>query len=215
MDTQTRTPAPPGYPVPEPRRVQARVALVVLETLRAQDLPPEVLDDEDLTLTLPRRLGLSDVIEAQIRRYRQDARRSRRIPEAEAIDLMRLVVRRPDSDEVFKLVGERFTVASEAARWRKVYPRRFAMRLARKRVERRLRALFGGPVVVSAGAPFSLTAVGDLLLNADPGGDACAMVTGLGQAILRAYGCAAVEVTHPECRGRGGDRCFWTLAPEP
>jgi hypothetical protein len=41
----------------------AVVALTLLEVIRAQDLPTEVLEQEDTSVTLPRRLGLSDVVE--------------------------------------------------------------------------------------------------------------------------------------------------------
>lgn len=214
MDVQAET-TPHEVPTPaDPPRVQARVALVLLETLRSQDLPGEILDDEDLTLTLPRRLGLSDVIEAQIRRYRQEARRHRRIPLSEVVDLMRLVVRRPDSEEVFKVVGEGLTTASEAPGWRKIYPRRLAFRLARTRIQRRLRVLFGSPVVRTVQTPFTLEALGDVLLRGDPGGDACAIVTGIAQSVLRAYGLGDATVIHSECRGRSQESCLWTLAPK-
>ena len=48
------------------RRVQAVVALRLLEVMRDMDLPTELLGDENLTLTIPRRFGLSDVVERQI-----------------------------------------------------------------------------------------------------------------------------------------------------
>ena len=124
-------------------RVQSRVALAILETLRTQDLPEEILDDENVTITLPRRLGLSDVIEAQIRRYRADARLRRRIPEREVMDLLRLVVRRPDSEDVFLEVGRALYPQASTGRRRRFLPRGMALSLARGRAQRELRRLFG------------------------------------------------------------------------
>ena len=83
------------------RRISAVVALTLLEVIRQQDLPTEVLESEDPSHTMPRRLGLSDVIDMQIRRYREEARKKQRISDEEFRDLVRLVIRRPDSEEVF------------------------------------------------------------------------------------------------------------------
>jgi hypothetical protein len=102
------------------------VALALLEALRDQDRPGEVLDDEDLTVTLPRRFGLSDVVDSQIRRYQEDARRTRRVPEGEVRDLIRLVSRRPDSEGLFRDVGRSLSESREGAGWRRALPRRAA-----------------------------------------------------------------------------------------
>ena len=50
------------------RRVKAVVALRLLEVMRDMDLPIELLGDENPKLTIPRRFGLSDVVERQIRK---------------------------------------------------------------------------------------------------------------------------------------------------
>ena len=47
----------------------ADLPLAILESVRTHDRPAEVLEDEDLTISLPRRLGLTGVIETQIYRY--------------------------------------------------------------------------------------------------------------------------------------------------
>jgi hypothetical protein len=195
------------------RRVQAQVALVLLETLKSADRPGEVLDDEDVTLTIPRRLGLSGVVEAQIRRFRQEARLRKRVAEREIRDLLSLVTRRPDCEEVFVQIGRSLTAATQAPRWRRILPRRLALGMARRRIERRLKALFGGPVVRSVGGPFELEAVHDLFMEADPAGEGCGLVTGLSQAVLETAGVNR-EVVHSECRGRGDSRCLWTAEGE-
>jgi hypothetical protein len=97
---------------------------------------------------------------------------------------------------------------------RRVLTPRMVMGLARRRTQRRLRALFGGAVVKSSGAPFRLEAVNDVLIEGDPGGGACALVTGLSQAILESYGRDGARVEHPECQGRGHLRCLWTIADD-
>jgi hypothetical protein len=77
------------------------VALRLLEVMRGLDLPTEVLEDEDPTRTMPRRLGLSDVVDRQIRTLREDVRKGVRVSDEEVQGLIRLVVRRPDAEDVF------------------------------------------------------------------------------------------------------------------
>lgn len=202
-------------PVDPRRRVHARVAVSLLEALRDQDLPEEVLDDENLTLTLPRRLGLSGVVETQIRRYRVDARRRRRVPEGEIRDLMRLVVRRPDSREVFLRVGEDLHGDPSAPGWRRLVPRRLARVLVLRRIRQRLRALFGRRMVRTTAAPFLLESVDDLFILGDPGGDACAIVTGLARVELERSGGEPERLVHAACRGLGDEACTWSLRDLP
>ncbi len=194
------------------RRVQARVALALLEAVRDRDQPGERLDDENVSVTLPRRFGLSEVVDSQIRRYRHEARRGRRIPEPEVRDLIRLVARRPDASRVFHEVGRSLTVAEGAPAWRRVLPERFVLDMARKRIRRRLSALFGGEFLFAARGPFQLTATRELLVEADPKGGACALVAGLSQAVVDVYGSTPRRVSHVACRARGDGQCIWELA---
>lgn len=192
------------------RRVAPAVALALLEVIRDQDLPREVLADEDLTLTLPRRLGLSDVIDAQIRRYREEAKRRRRVSDAAIRDLVRLVVRRPDSEDVFRLVGVRLAdVGTAGPGWRAALPRRVAMALARRQARRRLKALFGRRVGQFRKGPFVLEGRNLLFIRSDPGGDACLLLSGLLSAVLHKYLGDGLSVAHTKCQARKDEACRW------
>lgn len=191
--------------------VHSRVALALLQGLKDQDLPQEVLDDENLTLTLPRRLGLSNVVETQIRRFREDARKGRRITDREIADLIALVGRRPDAAEVFLRVGAELHGTGARTGWRRLMPRRLAHALARRRTRQRLRGLFGRRMISSAGAPFRLEAVDDLLTVCDSKGDACAIITGLAGVELSRVGSEGQLVLHSQCRARGDERCIWDV----
>ena len=89
-------------PKPE-ATIAPALPLALLESIRAHDRPSEVLEDEDLTTSMPRRLGLTDVIDSQIRRYREDGRRG--VPLTEVADLFRLVLRRPDAEAIMRGAG--------------------------------------------------------------------------------------------------------------
>jgi hypothetical protein len=204
------TPAP-QHPTGDPRRkVHARVALALLETLQRMDLPEEVLKDENLSVTLPRRLGLSHVVDAQVRRYREEARRNRKVPEPEVMDLMRLVARRPDASDVFLEVGRE--LSRELSRgWRGLVPARMALRMAGKRGARLLRDLMGGPVVRLPAGSHALVLVHPGLAQVALGGAACSLVTGVLEGAARVTGRVPIRVRMVAGSVAGSDPWTWIL----
>lgn len=196
------------------RRIRSIVALTLFEVIRHQDLPAEVLEDDDPSVTMPRKLGLSDVVEARIRHAREDVKRGRRISDDEFHDLVRLVIRRPDSEEVFRLIGERLsggTGERPRKRWR-VLPSRLRYAVARRAVMRSLKSLFGRRVGGFAAGPFTMEGRSLLFIQSDPGGDACALVSGFcGPVLLRTLG-ITTSVSHVACESRGDAVCRWELS---
>lgn len=195
------------------RRISAVVALTLLEVIRQQDLPSEVLEAEDTSHTMPRRLGLSDVIDKQIRRYRDEVKRRQRITDEEFRDLVRLVIRRHDSEEVFFHAGS-ILAGEDYPGWRKGLPRSLGYGLARRRVRRRLLKLFGRRVGGFAAGPFTLEARTHLFIDGDPGGDACQFLTGFAQTVLQRYCGRKARVVHSLCEGRKDPLCRWTMLAE-
>lgn len=195
------------------RRVQAVVALRLLEVLRDLDLPGEILQDEDPSVTMPRRLGLSDVVDRRIRVYRDDVKHRIRLTDGEVSDLFRLVTRRPDAREIFLRAGRTLAGRQERRGWRRLLPRRLAVTLARGRVRRRLNGLFGRRMGGPGRGSFSLEGRSLLFVEADPGGAACAMVSGLCEAILVQSTGREVEVVHVMCQARGDALCRWEADP--
>lgn len=195
-------------------RVAAVVALTLLEVLRRQDIPNEVLESEDTAVTLPRRLGLSEVVDQQIRRYREETRRGRRITDAELKDLVRLVIRRPDSEEVFFRAGKQLAgEAGSSAGWRRALPAALGYALARRAARRRLRALFGRRIGGFAPGPFTVEGRTMVFIQGDPGGDACQFLSGFCQAVLDRYVTGA-RVVHSLCESRKDPLCRWTVLGE-
>lgn len=198
------------------RRVAAVFGLTLLEVLRAQDFPAEILQDEDPTRTLPRRLGLSDVVERQIRQYREAVRKRRRMTDTEVTDLIRLVLRRPDSEEVFLRAGRRLAGSGSTGSGAliRVLPPSMVFGWARRRTRRRLSRLFGRRIGVFAPAPFALEGRSLLFYESDPGGDACHFVTGLCQAVVEVVLGPDARVVHAQCQSRGDELCRWTATAE-
>jgi len=189
--------------------VQAVVGLRLLEMIRDQDLPGEILDAEDPTQTMPRRLGLSDVVDRQIRTYRQDVKKRVRLADGEVQDLFRLVIRRPDSEEVFYGAGRLLAATERSSRWTRVVPRRFQYAFARGRAKRSLKRLFGRRIGGFGRGPFTVEGRALVFIESDPGGDACHFLSGFCQEILEQTGGGVVQVKHTLCQGRGDDQCRW------
>lgn len=189
-------------------RVKALVALRLLEVMRDQDIPPELLEEEDTAVTLPRRLGLSDVVGRQIRSFREDVRKGVRLTDSDIQDLFRLVIRRPDAEELFFRVGQ-ILAGEPAGSWRRVLPQRVALALARSRVRRRLKTLFGRRVGGFGRGPFSIEGRALLFIQADPGGEACGLVGGLCQRAIEQTTGRSARVTHTLCQSRGDALCRW------
>jgi hypothetical protein len=192
-----------------PRRVQAVVALRLLEVIRDRDLPRELLEEEDPTRTMPRRFGLSDVVERQIRTYREDARKRGRLTDEEVRGLFRFVIRRPDGEEIFHQVGRLLAMGERSRRWSRILPRRLAFAVARARTRRRLRKVFGRSVGGFGRGAFVMEGKALFFIASDPGGDACHLLSGFCQEMVeRALG-ATARVTHTHCEARGDALCRW------
>ncbi len=185
------------------------MALRLLEGLRDLDHPGEILEDENPSVTMPRRLGLSDVVERQIRAYGEDVKRRARLTDGEIRDLFRLVTRRPDAKEIFLRAGRTLADALERRAWRRLVPRRVALALARSRVRRRLTALFGRRIGGFGRGTFSVEGRSLLFIEADPGGDACSLVSGLCEATLEQATGRPARVAHVLCQARGDALCRW------
>jgi hypothetical protein len=189
--------------------VQAVVALRLLEVMRGLDLPTEVLQDEDPTRTMPRRLGLSDVVDRQIRTLREDVRRGARVSDAEVQGLIRLVVRRPDAADVFQKAGRLLAEGSRSPGWRRVFPRRMRYSLARARARRGLRRLFGRPMGGFGRGAFTIEGRALFLIACDPGGAACHLLSGFCEESIEQVMGGAARVTHTSCEARRDPLCRW------
>jgi hypothetical protein len=188
------------------------------------DLPMEVLEDEDPTQTIPRRFGLSDVVERQIRTYRDDAKRRVRLTDEEIRGLFRFVIRRPDGPEVFRAVGRLLVEGERMPRWVRRLPRGLRYRTTRRAARKLLKKLFGRPIGGFGRGPFVIEGRSLLFVEADPGGDACHLLSGFSEEFISRMLGGAAQVEHTLCQGRGDDLCRWeaelvqemaTVAPAP
>jgi hypothetical protein len=176
--------------------------------MRGLDRPQEVLEDEDPTRTMPRRLGLSDVVDRQIRTLGDDVRRKVRLADDEVQGLIRLVVRRPDAQAVFTQAG-RLLAEGGTPGWRRALPRRARFALARLRARRRLQSLFGRPMGGFGRGPFVMEGRALFLIECDPGGAACHLLSGFCEDTIQQTLGGTARVTHTACQSRGDSLCKW------
>ncbi|MGI9188620.1 MAG: V4R domain-containing protein [Longimicrobiaceae bacterium] len=193
--------------------------LILLETLQDMDRPEETIEGEDLSLSMPRRFGFNDVVYTQINRFREEVRRKRQQESVEVENLIRLVVRRPDAEEIFTEAGRRIARrfwdrrAAPSRLAVRALPRALALLAARRATRRMLRQVVGsGSVAVKR--PLEVRIDGCVAANADPGGAACALYAGAVAELAERYTGKAVRSAHPTCEARGGGACEWTVSPE-
>lgn len=195
--------------------VSAAFPLALLESIRSHDRPGEVLEDEDLTISLPRRLGLTGVIETQIFRYEAAQKSGRAVPVDEVMSLIRLVMRRPDSEPILRETGQRmarwhFRRAPDT--WTRMLhrgPARLGLYSARRAASRALRSLEIGEVATAK--PFVIRISGCATAQLDDTGIGCTLPTGVIEEQLLLSTGKPRRVRHTCCLARGDDVCEWEL----
>jgi hypothetical protein len=209
--------APPDAAQESRDRFRADLPLAILESVRQHDRPAEVLEDEDLAASLPRRLGLTGVVDSQIHRYRIARKRRERISADQVADLLRLVLRRPDSEAILREAGYELAhrhVAKPLYRLAAIgryLPRAIAARLSQRSVQYLLRRIGGGAPCRVTRNPFLVEIDRPVTARVDRWAVACVLY---GAAVERAVEHAtgvAPHVDHVECEARGDAICRWTV----
>jgi hypothetical protein len=195
--------------------------LLLLETMRDRDRPEEVLEDEDITTSLPRRLGLSEVVRVQIARFDGEVKNRRPQIPSQVEDLLRLVIRRPDCEEIFAEAGRRVAArfwAERAAGVRnsihflpRALPRALAVIAAQRAGKRMFSELVGPSPFKISRKPLGLKIDSTLTARADPGGAACAFYAGALGELLELYTGRKYRVSHSQCSRNGSSPCEWQV----
>lgn len=196
---------------------RADLPLAILESVRLHDRPAEVLEDEDLAASLPRRLGLTGVVESQIYRYRLARKRRERIPYAEVGDLVRLVMRRPDCEPILREAGHGIAriharrPLNRIAAAGRILPDALRTRLAARALRRLLRRIGGGVPLRVSRKPLRIEMDGPVTAQVDRWGIACILyAAAIEESVQRTVG-RRPRVEHVECQSRGDGQCAWTV----
>lgn len=190
--------------------------LILLETMRDMDRPQEVLEGENLAVSMPRRLGLSDVVYSQIHRFREETKKKRLQTPETVEDLIRLVIRRPDADQIFEEAGRRVArhawseKSAASRRALRLLPSGMRQRAAARGARGVLDETAGSARVEVHARPLLVRLNGSLTSAADPGGAACAFYTGLLAELMTQYTGRRHAAQHARCAARRGEACEWT-----
>lgn len=182
----------------------------MLEALRAVDRPGEMLENEIIARTIPRRFGLSEVVERQIELYQEYARQGMKLTDDELAEFINLVKKRPDAARVFFEMGAH--LANELLPSRKRWlPRSRRLILVKRAIERTLARLFGQRVGGFVSGPFSLEMSASPFVQLDSSGDACELITGFCQRGLRRVVDKEATVVKVSCETKGARSCKWSV----
>ncbi|MDQ3387937.1 MAG: hypothetical protein M3483_00385 [Gemmatimonadota bacterium] len=210
----TPSAAPTGL---HPRTITPVFPLLLFETMRDMDRPEEILEGEELSASLPRRFGLSDVVFSQIHRFREEVRRKRPQGEAEIENLIKLVIRRPDAERIFEEAGKRLARRAWEERSPflrgsvRVMPPTLALRAASRAARRLLNQVTGNASYQINTRQGSIRITGSLTARADPAGSACAFYGGVLAEVMERYTRRHYRASHSGCEARGAAECEWTL----
>lgn len=190
--------------------------LLLLESIRAHDRPREVLQNEDLASSLPRRLGLTGVVESRIRRYEEEQRRGRGVPLDDVLDLIRLVLRRPDAELILRQTGEelarrhfkRISAATVSALG--FLPGTAGAAALRRAVRSMLRRATGASDLEVRGWPIQVRIRDSLTSQADPNGNACVLFAAALEKLLELYTRKRPQIVHTACNAWGDEACIWS-----
>jgi predicted hydrocarbon binding protein len=193
--------------------VDALLPLSLLEAVRDVDTPGD-LESEFVDELRNKRLGLSDTVYLQIKRYAEAVRKGHRTAQDEAIALAKLIGRRPDAEAVFRAAGRYLareaykTVNPFSRKLLRLLPSVIARPLALRRA-RRVASRYANGTVRRVGGYVLLDVGRSVTLNTAPGSVGCSYYEAMLRELLRLLIGGVGSVDHVRCSGRGEGTCEW------
>jgi len=194
--------------------VDALLPLSFLEAVRNVDSPVEDFEAELVGDLRNKRLGLSDTVYMQIRRFTDAVKRGQRATVDEAAALARLLGRRPDAEAVFRaagrhLAGEAYaTIGSVPRRLMRLLPSFIARPLALGHSRRIARRHLNGRIY-RVGAHVYLEVERSVTLDTAPRSVGCTYYEASLRELLRLLVNGVGAVEHVRCATRGEGTCAW------
>ncbi|HEY8853430.1 MAG TPA: hypothetical protein VIM36_14685 [Gemmatimonadaceae bacterium] len=195
--------------------VNAIVPLSLLEAVRSVDIPEgEDIDVEYVQEHRNKRLGLSDTVIAQIRRYKDAMKRNQAIAINEANGIARLIGRRPDAESIFTragtIVANRIYQLISATRRQIIHllPGFLARPLAFRQVKRAGEKYLGASVR-RVGASIVVGVKESVTFETAPKGIGCLYYESALRELLKLLVNGGGMIDHVHCRERGEDICEW------
>ena len=203
-----------------PPTVDPLLPLSLFEAVRSIDMPRGELDTEFVNELRNKRLGLSDTVFAQIKRYNEAVKRKQRPPSGEAVALAKLIGRRPDAEGVYREAGRILarqayqTISPVARRMMLSLPSLLARPIALRHARRLTRRYTAG-VVRRVGSAILLEVPDSVTLDAAPRLAGCTYYESALRELLQLLVGGVGAVDHVRCAGRGEGTCEWRAEWRP
>jgi predicted hydrocarbon binding protein len=194
--------------------VNPRIPLSLLEAIRRIDTPQDQVDAEYVQELRNKRLGLSDTVYAQIRRYSDALKRGQRIPFGEAEGLGTLIGRRPDSDELFRSAGlilandVYHSISATKRGTIRLMPAFISRPMALGELTSVVAKYFGGTLERS-GSFLTLRVRDSVTVNGSPKSAGCIFYEEALRELIRLLVNSSGQVDHVHCTQRNEGACEW------
>jgi predicted hydrocarbon binding protein len=200
--------------------VDALLPLSFLEAVRFVDSPMEDFEAELVSDLRNKRLGLSDTVYMQIRRFTDAVKRRQRMSHDEAVGLATLLGRRPDAEAVFRAAGRYLareayqTISPLTRRLLLILPAILARPIALRHTRRIADRFFNGRVS-RVGSSIYLEVVRSVTAEAAPRSVGCTYYEAGLKEMLRLMVNSVGGVEHVRCSTRGEGTCTWRAEWRP
>lgn len=194
--------------------VDALLPLSLLEAVRAVDTPQGDLDAEYVAELRNKRLGLSETVYMQIRRFNDARKKGQRGSQQEAVGIARLIGRRPDAEEVFRSAGRLLatrsylTLSPVTRRTLRFLPRLMSRPIA-IRHGRKLAERFMNGTLSRLGSAILLEVPRSITVDSAPKQIGCTFYESATRELLTLLIGGAGAIDHVHCAGRGDTTCEW------
>lgn len=196
-----------------PDTVHVLLPLSLLEAIRSVDTP-EGDDIEYVQELRNKRLGLSDTVHAQIRRYGDALKRSQPIAVLEATSLARLIGRRADAEDIFRNAGRAVAnkmyerIPRATRRLTHMLPRFASRPIAFRRMKSSFSKYLGASLRRSEGR-LVLEVRDSATADGAAGSEGCAYYGAALEEMLRLIVPWELTVDHVRCVKTGARSCEW------
>ncbi|MHB1312677.1 MAG: hypothetical protein ACYC3L_11735 [Gemmatimonadaceae bacterium] len=203
-----------------PSPVDPLIPLSLLEAVRTVDLPDNDLEAEFVHELRNKRLGLSDTVFAQIRRFTEAVRRKQRTDFEEAAGIARLIGRRPDAEAVFREAGRFFarqvykTISPVTRRMLRSLPALFTRPIALRQARRVAQRYLQGSVR-RVGGTMLLEVEESVTRDAAPKLGGCSYYESALRELIQLMVGGVGAVDHVRCATRGEGHCEWRAEWRP
>lgn len=194
--------------------VDALLPLSLLQAVRNVDTPADGLEAEYVDELRNKRLGLSETIYSQIRRYTEAVRKRQRTAQDETVALAKLIGRRPDAEAVFRAAGRYLakeaylTISPFSRQLLRAMPTLLARPVAFRRAKK-ISSRFMNGNLRRVGSSLLLDVPRSVTLGSAPGTVGCAFYEASLRELLRLLIGSIGAVEHVRCSSRGEGACEW------